>query len=179
MIKTCAECGKEFDVLWPELWRYKRGYGTQLNTYLCSWGCLRKYDEKRGDKEAMGDCTRVKKDGSPAMKPGPKKRKEVIEKDIDKVYAAEQKAVVEMAETLPEEARIRAEEPERIIEETPLEPASLKSRVLKANWKLEDRHVFLSGPDLCMNSIALTEKEWIALTYEIRQALKQLGMSAE
>lgn len=43
MIHKCATCGKEFDALWPDLYRYKRG-----GTFLCSWSCLRKYDEEKG-----------------------------------------------------------------------------------------------------------------------------------
>ena len=43
MIYRCAICGKEFDALWPDLYRYKRG-----GTFLCSWSCLRKYDEEKG-----------------------------------------------------------------------------------------------------------------------------------
>lgn len=43
MIYKCATCGKEFDALWPDLYRYKRG-----GTFLCSWSCLRKYDEEKG-----------------------------------------------------------------------------------------------------------------------------------
>ena len=42
MITKCPVCRKEFDVLWPHLWKYKRG-----EKILCSWGCLRKYDERK------------------------------------------------------------------------------------------------------------------------------------
>lgn len=59
----CNQCGKEFDVLYPDLWRYKR-----WNKWFCSWHCLRA-DEK--GEEPM--ATRLKKDGTPAKKPGPKK----------------------------------------------------------------------------------------------------------
>ena len=59
----CHQCGKEFDVLYPDLWRYKRG-----NKWFFSWHCLRA-DEK--GEESM--ATRLKKDGTPAKKPGPKK----------------------------------------------------------------------------------------------------------
>ena len=70
MITNCPVCGKAFDVLWPQLWRYKRG---QL--YLCSWKHLRLFDEK--GSEAM--YTKVKKDGTPAKKCGPKAKAPVIE----------------------------------------------------------------------------------------------------
>ena len=62
----CHQCGKEFDVLYPDLWRYKRG-----NKWFCSWHCLRA-DEK-GEEPTM--ATRLKKDGTPWGKPGPKKAK--------------------------------------------------------------------------------------------------------
>ena len=42
MITNCPVCGKCFDVLWPHLWRYKRG-----KSFLCSWKCLRLIDSKR------------------------------------------------------------------------------------------------------------------------------------
>ena len=48
MIYRCEICGKEFDALWPDLYRYKRG-----GTFLCSWSCLRKYDAMNGS----GDMT--------------------------------------------------------------------------------------------------------------------------
>lgn len=41
----CPQCGKEFVVLYPTQWGYKRG-----NKYLCSWSCLRAYDKKGGEK---------------------------------------------------------------------------------------------------------------------------------
>lgn len=49
MITNCAMCGKSFDVLYPDLWRYKRG-----SLFLCSWSCLRQFDE--GEK-AMNKIT--------------------------------------------------------------------------------------------------------------------------
>ena len=70
MIKQCAVCRKQFDVLWPELWTYKRGA-----KYLCSWKCLRLFDEK-GSKKMYKT---VKKDGTPAKKPGKKTAAKALE----------------------------------------------------------------------------------------------------
>jgi hypothetical protein len=42
----CANCGKRFEVMWPHLWAYRRGQGTNVK-FLCSWKCLRAYDEQR------------------------------------------------------------------------------------------------------------------------------------
>lgn len=70
MITTCPECGKEFDILYPDLWRYRRG------DFLCSYGCMRKHDKR---EEENGEMKRLKKDGSPAQRPGPKPKKQIIE----------------------------------------------------------------------------------------------------
>ena len=42
MRPKCPVCGKLFWCDWPNLWRYKRE-----KIYLCSWSCLRKYDERK------------------------------------------------------------------------------------------------------------------------------------
>lgn len=41
MSEKCPNCGKEFAVLWPSQWAYKR-----YSRFLCSWKCLREYDRK-------------------------------------------------------------------------------------------------------------------------------------
>ena len=41
MIKNCPICGKAFDVLYPDIWRYKRN-----NRFICSWKCIRLFDGK-------------------------------------------------------------------------------------------------------------------------------------
>ena len=46
--KRCPVCGKEFTVLWPHQWAYKRGISKTI--YFCSWKCLRA-DEKKGEKK--------------------------------------------------------------------------------------------------------------------------------
>ncbi len=62
MVAHCSQCGKDFEILYPDLWRYKTG-----NKLFCSWHCLRA-DERKEDNE----MARLKKDGTPAKKPGPK-----------------------------------------------------------------------------------------------------------
>lgn len=66
----CSQCGKEFTVLYPDLWAYKTS-----KKWFCTWKCLRA-DEKKGEEE----MPRMKKDGTPAKKPGPRKQKSVLEK---------------------------------------------------------------------------------------------------
>ena len=55
MITNCPVCGKGFDVLWPHLWRYRRG-----NSYLCSWKCLRLADNERKKEAEMDKQKRVR-----------------------------------------------------------------------------------------------------------------------
>lgn len=43
--RRCGECGKDFAVLYPHLWRYRRG-----RAYFCSWKCLRIFDGKEDEK---------------------------------------------------------------------------------------------------------------------------------
>lgn len=44
--RKCALCGKEISVLYPQLWRYKR-WRNKAQYYLCSWSCLRAFDERK------------------------------------------------------------------------------------------------------------------------------------
>lgn len=50
--KVCPMCGKQFAVLYPHLWRYKRPKRGGEH-YFCSWGCLRAWD-KEGEQKTMG-----------------------------------------------------------------------------------------------------------------------------
>lgn len=47
MICECAECGKVFDVLYPQLWVYKSN-----GAYYCTYRCIRKMDN-RGDEKYL------------------------------------------------------------------------------------------------------------------------------
>jgi hypothetical protein len=56
VIKKCPQCGKEFDVLWPHLWSYKRS-----QEFLCTYTCLKAYDEGKEANE-MGKITNAQKE---------------------------------------------------------------------------------------------------------------------
>lgn len=45
MITNCPVCGKAFEVMHPDLWRYKRN-----SRHICSWSCLRRYDGKEANE---------------------------------------------------------------------------------------------------------------------------------
>ena len=66
-MKVCEVCGKEIDILYPDLWRFKRGDPVHPK-WFCSWKHLREYDKRKEQKK----MERYKKDGTPAKRPGPK-----------------------------------------------------------------------------------------------------------
>ena len=72
MVAHCIQCGKDFDILYPDLWRYRKG-----NRIFCSWHCLRADERKEGNEMA-----RLKKDGTPAKKPGPRKSIAEAEQEV-------------------------------------------------------------------------------------------------
>ena len=60
MIKNCPICGKAFDVLYPDIWRYKRN-----NRFICSWKCIRLFDgkeEKQVKERVSVKRTRMSRD---------------------------------------------------------------------------------------------------------------------
>ena len=82
MMVNCPICGKLTCIHWPEHWVYRRG-----PTYYCSYTCmdvsisrdfneLKKVTHKR--RKELINMARVKKDGTPAKKPGPKTKKPTV-----------------------------------------------------------------------------------------------------
>ena len=47
-IYECPVCKKEFDVLWPRLWTYKKD-----SVYWCSWKCFQAHNEQKKEKLIM------------------------------------------------------------------------------------------------------------------------------
>ena len=75
--RRCAVCGKDFAVLYPHLWRYKEPCGGKGHyRYFCSWKCLRANEKNQKEKT---DMEKLKKDGTPAKKPGPKPKTGTLE----------------------------------------------------------------------------------------------------
>ena len=56
-MRKCGMCGKDFAVLYPHLWRFKRLEGAQKK-YFCSWGCVREFDQKGVEKVEMSEKNR-------------------------------------------------------------------------------------------------------------------------
>lgn len=151
MKRTCPVCGKAFWCDYPDLWVFKRN-----GQFICSYSCTRAYDRK----EASEMYSKTKKDGSPARKPGPKK--------------AEGNMTV-VATKIPPEAHEEENKPIKAIM-NPLEVYSVKSRVVKANYRYDDGNLILEGPAFSFNMLLMTGKEWVQFADEIRTAIEQLGV---
>lgn len=86
LFETCPICGKRKAIMWPEFWCWRRG-----NTFYCSEMCLEtSYVRDRNmikwayqkRKEAK-KMEKMKKDGTPAKKPGPKKKDGIAQVKVD------------------------------------------------------------------------------------------------
>lgn len=87
MMAVCPICGKLTCIHWPEHWVFRRG-----GIYYCGENCLQiqktrelniLHEAVRKRKEAK-EMEKLKKDGTPRMKPGPKKKeKPEVELTID------------------------------------------------------------------------------------------------
>lgn len=165
MRPTCPVCGKLFWCDYPNMWRYKRE-----KIYLCSWSCMRKFDER---KEA-GDMaySKIRKDGTPAKKPGGKKKEEpkvelVYDPSIEEKYRAEQ------------EQKKATERTCKILGQEPLEVCGVRSRVLKDGVYTRNtagNAMILGGMSMRDEHIGLKAENWIRLSAEILLAFEQLGI---
>lgn len=136
-LKKCGICGKRFSVLYPTLWRYKRG-----TRYLCSWRCLRIFDGE-GAEEAGKEAEEMEKrswldvamkviENGKAGKPAAETLAELGYKnpaqaatDVRKFLKEKQPALFEQ---WPAARRKRKDEPEK---ETVTEPEAVKAPDLK------------------------------------------------
>ena len=89
MMAICPICGKRTVIHWPEHWVYRRG-----PTYYCSDNCM--YVDATRDMQMMHkaihkrkeawEMARMKKDGTPAKKPGRKPAVKPEEDGVELVY---------------------------------------------------------------------------------------------
>ena len=59
--RKCVVCGKDFHVMYPDMWTYKRWCRYRL-IFLCSWGCMRAFDEEakvKRKERAVGNRNQV------------------------------------------------------------------------------------------------------------------------
>ena len=193
-MKTCAVCGKEFEVLWPDLWRYRDGEGGNIRKWFCRYNCMMAY--KRG-KEAKKMYTKTKMDGTAAKKPGPRKAKKtepkvelVYDPSIAEEYRKEQEAKkAEEAKTL---AELKDEEMMVIPEadDGKIQPAQVKNvingieaenvavtaiRTKAGEFYFDRKYGTIDWRTEIGEEISLTPAHWEELAEEIPRMLKMLG----
>lgn len=201
-MKTCAICGKEIDILYPDLWRYKRGDPVHVKAWLFSWKCLRIYDDPEKRKEAK-KMARMKKDGTPAAKPGRKPKEEkpkvILQYDesIREEYRKEQEAMAAavkqpepQTEWIPAAEVYGETEKEKKTDAVVKEAAEEYFRELdKHLWTVtairseewgefyfDEKHRCIDWRHPGGEEISLPLADWVRLPEVIPQILKMLGV---
>ena len=107
MMSVCPICGKYHCIHWPEHWVYRRG-----DTYYCSAMCmdvdivrdmniLKQVREDRRKRKEAKKMEKLKKDGTPAKKPGPKPKDGIAQVKVDGALRIEtpEADMIEIVET--------------------------------------------------------------------------------
>ena len=179
MITNCPVCGKAFDILYPDLWRYRRSH-MHNRLFLCSWGCLRQYDKGKEEEKTMA---MMKKDGTPAKKPGPKPKKKIEtpeKKAPEKIETPED--IIELTSGPDLVAKLPADEGLPEVETNGFvlpafingfEIVGIKGQF--GIYRASSEHNYFEfdpyGGDLCMNP-----GEWREQIDELNRAAKVLGV---
>ena len=145
----CSWCKKEFTVLYPDLWAYRVG----KKKWFCTWKCLRA-DEKKGENE----MPRMKKDGTPAKKPGQRKTKKSLLEEMP-VNLERDRMVLEQLERKDKEGeRIRQEMFGKPIHIKPPERFIKKDEYEKTIDDLETEVAAMINEDVPMTADERSEK---------------------
>ena len=113
MIQNCPMCGKAFEIMWPDLWVYKRN-----KRFICSWSCLRAADKMEGVEKKVKLSEREQKAVEIALEGG--NPVEFLKKESKNASAAWYHVKQKVKETDPE---TYAKLPARIVTEKKPEPA--------------------------------------------------------
>ena len=184
MMNNCPICGRQHCIHWPQFWPYRRG-----PTYYCSDSCMdvdivkdqKLLQEVRLRRKEAKKMTRMKKDGTPAKKPGRKKKIETPESNMTRV-ASKAPEIPEHVPAVKIDGAIRIEtpEPEKVQVETPE----------KAGDHYQTTALFVSGLGefyhdrkfKCVDwrndegdEISLPPFGWMQLSKELPAILKRIG----
>ena len=154
-MKKCRACGKRFDVIYPELWRYKDAKDTRVaKKWYCSWKCLREDEKREEEKKGERKMARPRKNAAPA---------EEKQTEVELVYD----------ESIREEYRKEQEEEAAGgHKDGALEVAAVFSRVLTNHtYKKTQDGMALVGAG---TTLVLNDYEWARFAGEIMQAKRQL-----
>ena len=191
MQKKCSNCGKEFEILYPELWRYKNGTGYTATEWFCRYNCMQEYRRREEEKK----MARPKKDGTPARKPDRKPRMGTEEKlpDLPKVELVYDESIAEeyKREQAQKEANERAKAEElklkqggnyRLsVEETPetkkhlWKTAAVRNEILGVFY-YDEKHNSVDWRHPMGEEISLPPADWNLLAQSLGQIMHVLGV---
>ena len=158
MIKRCAACRKDFCVMWPGIWRYRRN-----GRFLCSWKCLRAFDhKKKGDKGSM-ETTKKRPGRKPKQKPEETKVELVYDPEIAEEYRREQ---------AQKEANTKARQAEELAEG--YEATAIRKNGV-GEFYYDRAHGTIDWRNEYGEEVSLIPADWTKLAEEIPKMLKILG----
>ena len=176
MMFYCPFCGARRFTCWPEFWpwQYQGDLFCSENCWICD--ATKKQRERNGYKMA-----RMKKDGTPAKKPG---RKPTIKLDgelmietpeahnVDIVETPEQAVIKNKVVDIMEELKIR--NPLRYEEFTVREVEGLFGRYRRSDIG-QETYIDFEPPE-CVDVISNTLTQWSSFMKELKRAAQVLGV---
>ena len=181
MITNCPVCGKLTAIHWPQHWIYRRG-----DTYYCSWNCLdvditkdlklmHEVQRKRRERKMYN---KLKKDGTPAKKSGPKPKKVEIPEPIsggecEKVETPETNKV-EIVETTERQIGGLCPPPE-VEDDRLFHTAAVRSKKL-GTFYYDDKHGTIDWRHPYGEEISLFPEDYRLLRDSIDMILHVLGV---
>lgn len=179
MMFYCPFCGARRFTCWPEFWpwQYQGDLFCSENCWICD--ATKKQRERNGYKMA-----RMKKDGTPAKRPGPKAKKPTIKLDgelrietpeahnVDIVETPEQAVIKNKVVDIMEELKIR--NPLQYEEFTVREVEGLFGRYRRSDIG-QETYIDFEPPE-CVDVISNTLTQWSSFMKELKRAAQVLGV---
>lgn len=179
MMFYCPFCGARRFTCWPEFWpwQYQGDLFCSENCWICD--ATKKQRERNGYKMA-----RMKKDGTPAKRPGPKAKKPTIKLDgqlrietpeahnVDIVETPEQAVIKNKVVDIMEELKIR--NPLQYEEFTVREVEGLFGRYRRSDIG-QVTYIDFEPPE-CVDVISNTLTQWSSFMKELKRAAQVLGV---
>lgn len=170
MVTRCTQCGKDFDILYPDLWVYKTG-----SKIFCSWHCLRADERKEEDEMA-----RLKKDGTPWGTPGPRKTVKTVKTvKVPKVPAVEipEQPIHPLGLQGGVNYQLKVDETKQpeIVPVFELEITALRHKNYGEFYRDHD-HNCIDWRTPCGDEMSLSVDAWKKLIRDLPEIIRQLGV---
>lgn len=185
MMNNCPVCNRRHIIKWPEFWPYRR-----KDLLFCSDQCVDVFDVKvlhklngkalperkqKGTKKKMS-YTKVKKDGSPAKKSGPKPKKIETPEGVD-VKAVKVEGPI-IAET-PEDVRVLAMKP--VPAATPVKHTDFEISAIRnslGEFYFDKKYNAIDWRTIEGEEVSLSPAAWRELAEVVPDVLTVLGVGS-